>query len=564
MKTDRTTVAFILFLVIVAAVSCGGDTPGDLSAIRTEAESLAIVQGKLAWFSQTVGEESVMARTYSGHEDLFSLDTIRYVGKQLAKASHPDSVRALRFLRDYITAEYIGLDVAHFDDETQNREATAKVKLPWLPDSTAYRDLPLLIANEKDPDRRLGLFQAQAEVWSEVLNPVLEEKEERVRTLSREVGYSDYVALSEELRFVDLKELVRVGREFLEETDDIYRDLLGKQSRRVLGIPPEKLTRADIGRLSQDAYFNRFFPAELVVPFFRHFVEDMGLQLNTLAGTPILINDDTHPKKDPRAACFAIVVPRDVRITVKPSGGVPDMETFFHEGGHALHFGFASTTVWEFQQTGNNTSTETYAILLEDLFGDPDFLDYYSSYARDYNRKQSKRVPLMSAGDKARLLENRMFWDIYFVRRYAGAKPIYETILHGGDPDIYAGHYEGERSNLKAVYRDLFSQAYGFDIGSEGALRYLTDVDPFFYSADYARAFFLADQLAEHLRKKFGDRWYTNDAVGPYLRDNFFTHGQKLQEDELAAAAGFDRLDPAAKHRKVVRVLDAARRLAGS
>ena len=70
-----------------------------------------------------------MARTYAGHEDLFSLDTIRYVSKRLSAASHPDSVRALRFLRDYITAEYIGLDVARFDDEVQNRESMTRVKL---------------------------------------------------------------------------------------------------------------------------------------------------------------------------------------------------------------------------------------------------------------------------------------------------------------------------------------------------------------------------------------------------------------------------------------------------
>jgi len=136
------------------------------------------------------------------------------------------------------------------------------------------------------------------------------------------------------------------------------------------------------------------------------------------------------------------------------------------------------------------------------LFDYPEILEYYCDFVRRYNRRTGRRVPVMRRADIKRLVRNRVFWDLYFVRRYAGAKLVYETILHGGDPAIYQDFYKGDVSDLKRVYRELFSRAYGFDIGDEGAMRYLTDVDPFFYSADYTRSFFLSDQLVAHFRSQ--------------------------------------------------------------
>jgi len=314
------SVVGVSLIALSAFLGCRGRAVQDLKSIRREARALVLIQAKLSWYSRTTGEESNIAETYIGHEKLFSLDNIRYLSRLLKKKMPPDSARAIRFLRDYLMTEYIGLDVAHFDDEVENAEANTKVKLDWLPDSTTYRNLPVLISGEKDPERRKAIFRAQARVWREVLNPILWKKEERVRALTRRLGYKDYVALSEEVRQVDLKKLVKLGDEFIKETDGLYRRLLREQTETVLGIPPEKMSRADLGLLSRAPYFAKFFPAELVVPFFREFVSGMGLELRTLAGTPVLIDDEPHPKKDPRAACYPIVVPRDIRITVKPTG----------------------------------------------------------------------------------------------------------------------------------------------------------------------------------------------------------------------------------------------------
>ncbi|MEW6202110.1 MAG: hypothetical protein AB1546_09055, partial [bacterium] len=324
----------------------------------------------------------------------------------------------------------------------------------------------------------------------------------------------------------------------------------------VMGFPLEKFSRADIGYFAQVPYFTPYLPEELVTPSFRLFAEGLGLNFKTAAGTEIYVDEEKRPKKEPRAACYSIHVPRDIRITVKPSGGVSDFETFFHESGHALHFGNTTTDVWEFQELGNNAITEAYAGFFENQWGNPHWLRKFRTLVEDYNRffGVEKKIPVMTDGDIAKLVRNRAFWNIYFIRRYAGAKLLYESVLHGGDTALYKTYYKGQTGDLQEVYRVLFSDAYGFELTPSDALRFRTDVDPFFYSADYSRSFFLAAQIEEAIEKRFGENWLDNPESGKFLKE-LWSSGSKLQPDELAQKLGYERVDPVAFSRRVERML---------
>ncbi len=148
----------------------------------------------------------------------------------------------------------------------------------------------------------------------------------------------------------------------------------------------------------------------------------------------------------------------------------------------------------------------------------------------------------------------RVLNDFYYLRRYGSAKLVYESVLHGGDPAIWKGVWSKPTSDPMQVYRDTFSEAYGFPLGEEDALRFRTDVDDTFYSADYARAFGLADLMHEGLRKKFGADWYSNKAVGAFLRE-LYADGQRLQPDEVAQKFGEPKLTFAASEARVRRLL---------
>src|SRR5207245_4639752 len=120
---------------------------------------------------------------------------------------------------------------------------------------------------------------------------------------------------------------------------------------------------------------------------------------------------------------------------------------------------------------------------------------------------------------------HRAMWNLYYMRRYGHAKLIYEAVLHGGDPAAWRDVWKGETKDLQEVYRSLFEEAYGFTLTKEDALRYRTDVDDFFYAADYTRAYVMADLMQEAARERFGAAWYEKPEVGKWLRETYWAEG---------------------------------------
>jgi hypothetical protein len=515
-------------------------------AMREEMKDLYLVQSLLGWYAQTEGERSVFQESYKGHEKLYSQDSIKYVGGIIMQSGmSDDDRRAATFFRNSLTLEYVGLDTAHFGDEAENAEASATVKLDWIPDPVPYRQLIALSAQESDPAKRQKLLAAQAQVWKDILNPIYEREEKRVRELSVELGYPSYVALSEDFRGMNLKNLIASAQAFIKKTDATYKQLLATEVQEVMGFPLEKFKRADIGYFASIPAYNDYFPAALTIPAFKYFLEGMGLDMTSAVGTPIMIDDATRDKKEPRAACYQMTVPDDVRITIKPTGGEDDFQTFFHESGHAMHFSHTTVPQWEFKQLGSNAVTEGFAIFFENMWGDYGWLQKYRDLVKEYNRSQpaNRQVPLMTDVEMGKLIRNRVFWKLYMVRRYNGAKLVYESLLHGGAPSYYKDYYSGPADDPQLAYKMLFSAAYGFPLTDSDSLRFRTDVDSFFYSADYARAFLLSEQIYEGMVAKFGDKWFNDPKAGEWLKNSLWNNGSKLTPDELVQRLGFKQVN---------------------
>jgi hypothetical protein len=49
--------------------------------------------------------------------------------------------------------------------------------------------------------------------------------------------------------------------------------------------------------------------------------------------------------------------------------------------------------------------------------------------------------------------------------------------------------------------------------------------------------------MHEGIRRRFGEDWYGNPAVGAFLRERLFRSGGALGADEVAHRVGFERLD---------------------
>ena len=479
--------------------------------MRIEAEALILEQGLRSWENRVYGDQVDIAQTYAGHERLFSPGAIAAVERAIGDTADPREKKALSYFRRYLLSEHIDKAVASLNDRIRNTESGSETDVDGA--KVPYPQLAVLLATEADYAKRQRISDAALPVLAKI-EPDGVEKEKKSQALARSLGFDSYNALSEELRSFSLNTLARDCETILATTEPAYVTLLKKVTPGFIGVPVDKLRRCDIARMFQLDRYKGGFPAAGLMPAVSSTLAGMGIDLKEQKN--ILIHDEPLPKKNPRAACFGLKVPDDIRLTVKPTGGVPDYETLLHEMGHAQHFANTRTDHFEFTQLGDNTVTEAYAFLFEELMDDP-------AWVREHTA--------LPPADLEAYGEFRRFSRLYFARRYA-AKILYERELHSGTSDP------------KEIYRKTLSRAYGFPLDGKDAARYLSDVDDYYYAADYLRAWFLKAQIEKALRTKFGERWFANPGAGAFLK-SLWHYGQELNGDELARKLGYDGLTPA-------------------
>jgi hypothetical protein len=475
----------------------------------------------MQWENWVHGRPLDIASTYQCHEALFHQDTLDLVhDAELASAGLER--KAVGFFRDYLMAETVSIATSELEDQSANLQASAEVQIDGA--SVPFRQLVPLLASESDYDRRRVISDAAAPVLKQ-LNPILIEKEKVGQEVAAGLGFAGYAELSEHFRRVNLRELAGCAREFLKDTEELYDTVRAAVEPR-LGIDGGELRWCDVGWLFRSQLYLDWFPAEKSLDLLNRFLSGIGIDLENQ--TNIRIDADATDGKNPRAVCFPLEVPADIRLSIKPSGGVGDVRALFHEMGHAQHFAHTTTTYFEFRQLGSYTSTEVYAFLFEGMLEHPAFL-------RD--------VVGMSLEELPGYLELTVFQKLFLIRRYA-AKLLYELELH----ESVSGAEEG--------YRRHQSEATRMELNDIDAERYLLDVDPFFYSADYFRAWHIEAMLDSRLEEAFGDPWFSNPETLDELKP-LWSVGSAQTAEELAGGLGYEVCAPVPLLRRLGRNLSA-------
>ena len=437
---------------------------------------------------------------YAAHQALFE-------GERFEEARHwgLEPVEE-RYIQDFIANGYLHFRTKEIDESLAAREAAATVE--WDERPIAYRDVPPLIANEADPVRRHALEQRYFDVMA-TFNPQLEEREKRAQREARGFGYPDYVALYDAVRGIDIDDLTKAMQAFIEATNDLYFDALDTylSEMRILRVDARK---CDMARLFRATHFDAFFPGERLIDTLHSTLRELGILLEDQKN--IRLDTEPRPLKSPRAFCSPLAVPDDVRLVLKPSGGLQDYETLLHEAGHAEHFGNVDPTMaFAYRWLGDYSVTESYAFLLQYLLLNESWLQRQLGYVHPVEY-------LRLAG----------FHKLYFLRRY-GTKLIYEQVLHGAD----------EPGDVSTVYEELFARNVGIGYGTES---YLTDVDDGFYCAQYLKAWIFEVQHRQYLLREFDDEWHRNPKAGRFLID-LWREGQRHPVEKLARFMGYPGLD---------------------
>lgn len=476
-------------------------------------------QIELAHYQYRAGLDSELnvEPIYERYGGLFERDTIAALRQAVESVpAHLETERVgLHALSGAACIGYLDAQAKELTDELAHCESSARVE--WEGESLPAHSVPKRIANEPKTQRRRELYAR----WLDVVEACDDLRAARFESLhqsARELGFDSYRALFTNIVGLDYERLAQHADSFLQRTDAAYLGSLASIAARELpDVPRSELHHADYFFFQRIPSLDKFFPMQGVMTTYAMAMSDLGIRVEQQKN--IYIDDEVRPLKHPRAACFRINPPDDVRLLVAPIGGAYDYMTLFHEAGHAQHFGWTSREMMsqhpEFVYSPDYATTEGYAFLLNHLFHDETWL--------------KEHRPGLSDTEAHSIVHDLALLTTHTIRRYC-AKLRYEISLHD------SSQVRSER--LAQTYATLLTEATGF---TRSPALYLSDVDDGFYAGAYLRAWAFEAGLREYLRTRYGRRWWASRKAGDELIDLWNT-SSRYRVEELAQLLGFGEL----------------------
>jgi hypothetical protein len=450
---------------------------------------------------------------YGRHQDLTTIEWAQGLGEAV------NGDRRVRELWRFACEGHLGNLTKEHSEKLAALETELEAEVDG--EKVGYRMLRPTIANTEDRDKRRRLDEARTRLTEEHLNPIyLDAVEIGQRTVPM-LGSPTYVDLYRRFGY-RLDNLADQCRAVLAETEQLFERATDRLFRDRIGIGLAEAQRWDVPRVFRAQNWDKFFPADGMLPALEATLADFGIDLR--AQENVHLDLEQRPSKTPRAFCAPIEVPEKVMLVIQPIGGADDWRALFHEAGHTEHFAHTSADLaMEERRLGDNAVTEGWAMLMQHLTDEPAWL--------------TRRLDVGRPDEFAREGATGL---LYFVRRYC-AKLLYELEFHAAD-DVTA---------LRARYVELLGNALKIEPSETD---YLADIDSGFYVTEYLRSWAFEAQLRAHLRERFGNAWFTQREAGSLLRE-LWSEGQRINADELLKEVTGAELEMAAVAERVAEDL---------
>jgi hypothetical protein len=447
---------------------------------------------------------------------LNDIDLYKDIDGKLDKKSNG---REERFLREFIAYFIQGYDSREIEDKIQNQESSTNTEIDG--EEVGYYQLPVIIQNTDDRESRLKISEEYQKIAEKFL-PIYKENWETKIAQVNQFGFKNTVDFVEEMGDIDLEVFLEALDEFADKTCDVFRDALKFQLEKRVNIGIEESATHDISYIMRGKWFDDVFPADELLPIVRKWSDTWGFDIT--AGGNIEFDTEDRPKKYPRAFCSPVVVPSDVKLVIKPTGGITDYSAFMHELGHACHFGYTSAELEVvYKRLGDNSVTEGFAFLFEHLLMNRIWLDRFTD--------------IQNIDDYMRFV---YFNYLFMLRRYI-AKLRYELVFFSDD----------KIETRRDIYKDTLEK---YTLVETPSVRFLTDIDDNFYVARYLRAWFFEAQLQDYLKNEYDEDWFINPEAQSFLK-NLYSLGQKFTADELLQDMGYDGLDTSYLEKQIINHL---------
>ncbi|HTS82137.1 MAG TPA: chromosome segregation protein SMC [Myxococcaceae bacterium] len=472
-----------------------------VAELSSKAEALLRAQDELVWKHWIEGAPADLAKTYAGTEAWLTPDAVAKVARLRALTTEPREQRALDHLHAYLAGEWMAQQLADLSDGIATLEQSLTFKVAGT--DRPYRNLESILAAERSALRRKQIYEAATSAVDKV-SALIERRGARSAELLPALNLEP-ATWTAELREATPDRLAALAESVLTRTQDAWVAALGRLSQRELQLPLDRIGRQDLPRLVRLPPTEGFKRAEIVSRI-RATLGPLGLDPADLKTVTLDAGD--APKKNPRGLVLGVVVPTDVRVSLKPVGGARDQRSALHEFGHALHDAFTEEQRFELAKLGNRTNSEAFAALLESLTTEPAWLEQ-SGLSADAGRAWIQGVSVQ---------------ELFLVRRAAG-KVLFNVAASRGGADVHA------------AYRTAMDRAYALPGTAQDEARSTLDQEETLGAGDYLRGWLLGAQLRAALLRKLGPSWWTDPGAGAFLKP-LLAPGNGLDPEGLARALG--------------------------
>lgn len=447
---------------------------------------------------------------YSEHQELFTTQNLGEIKDLEAAAGKKEAKKRLTYLLKFCVEGYIERKVKEQVEDIAQTEASLSVEIEGQ--ETPFRFSEILLANEKEKQKRDLIDDKRNQKLEKVLNPKLLSFWQDLHSIAGELGFGSYKALFSHLKKTDIDKLAVDMERLLEDTQGLYLASFPSLLKQELGLDIQDSRRSDFAYFKRATRYDVFFKKENLISIFKDTLRGMGIDIDRQQN--IIFDIEERKSKSPRAFCSTVKVPEEIYLVIMPSGGQDDYEALLHEGGHAEHFANARRGMdFEYRYLGDNSVTEGYAFVFENLMHNRMWLEKYFGMGPE-------------AAEDFLYFSNIV--KLWYLRRYA-AKLKYEMILHDG----------GAISGKESEYSALLNGALGMDFPSSS---YLKDVDEGFYCTNYIRAWIFESQLKEYMFEEYGYGWFDSKKAGDFLKE-IFSYGQRFDAEEVLDQIGYKGLD---------------------
>jgi Peptidase family M3 len=343
-------------------------------------------------------------------------------------------------------------------------------------------------AHTDDPKARKELFDEFLDK-SKFLTPLIEERFNGYRDALSDYGI-DPLTLYLETEKLGYDRLISFVETLGSALKPLFRESLEHYSKEILdGKNAEYYDdyyffRSRVFRRYAEKLPTKYEPVQKILST----MKKMGLD-----ASKVKVDDVNRKGKRPSAFCFPIKVPTDVRICYRKSNPLEDFSGVFHEFGHGIHgVSIMKNESFENKYLIAMGVAEVFSIFFENLLHDQIFLEEELGFSKNI------------ASD---IIRRFRFNELFFVTFYSANSTMKLRYWKEG--------LSMEQAN--SLYSDLIERYLG--IRYPGKYWQLHHIMPeyFLYSPSYLIAAVRALELANLLRERYGERYWSEKNAGKDL-----------------------------------------------